>query len=530
MKVSATDLSEPVVANSKQVLLFSGEATHPTYYSTVHGAIESGFREADRLINIYNNPEILRTKVLIVGAGLAGLGAADAFIDAGFSDFLMVESQEDAGGRIKTDLSKHGCFDVGAQWIHGTDNPIYNIAKKHNLLSPITSEEGLGMYVRDDGLVIENDLVKQADFEVGKILEECEHFVDAVDYPKSIGHYLDEKFAKYREKSSDLSDSVSGQKLELLDWHVRFQLIDNSCFNLKELSAREWGKYSCPGSDGQAHINLAHGYKTIVQVILSRFPRGKLKFNCPVTHVKWMNLLNNIKVYCEDQLIIYCDHIIVTASLGVLKHCASTLFEPPLPSNLSKTIECMGFNGGIGKIFLVFENKWWKTEGFQLLWRQDTVLTGIRRWTRYISGFDLVLNQPNALLGWVGGQGVLMMENLSEEDVGIHCVDLLRSFLKMDDIPYPTKVIRSQWTTNPWIRGGYSYTSTQCDTLKLGPSNLSEPVVDRDVPRIFLAGEACHPNHFSTTHGAFQSGQNQAKVILDYIKEMSKYKYFRSSI
>lgn len=87
---------------------------------------------------------------------------------------------------------------------------------------------------------------------------------------------------------------------------------------------------------------------------------------------------------------------------------------------------------------------------------------------------------------------------------------------------------RSQWTTNPWIRGGYSYTTTQCDILKLGPSNLSEPVVHQGVPRILLAGEACHPNHFSTTHGAFQSGQNQAKVILDY--EMSKYRYFRSSI
>ncbi|KAJ8927282.1 hypothetical protein NQ314_020285, partial [Rhamnusium bicolor] len=34
-------------------VVFAGEATHPYYFSTVHGAIESGYREADRIISIY---------------------------------------------------------------------------------------------------------------------------------------------------------------------------------------------------------------------------------------------------------------------------------------------------------------------------------------------------------------------------------------------------------------------------------------------------------------------------------------------
>ncbi|CAG9766299.1 unnamed protein product [Ceutorhynchus assimilis] len=39
--------------DGKLTLLFAGEATHPHYFSTVHGAIESGYREADRLIEVY---------------------------------------------------------------------------------------------------------------------------------------------------------------------------------------------------------------------------------------------------------------------------------------------------------------------------------------------------------------------------------------------------------------------------------------------------------------------------------------------
>ncbi|XP_060518709.1 spermine oxidase-like [Cylas formicarius] len=35
-------------------VLFAGEATHPHFYSTVHGAIETGYREAERILKLYN--------------------------------------------------------------------------------------------------------------------------------------------------------------------------------------------------------------------------------------------------------------------------------------------------------------------------------------------------------------------------------------------------------------------------------------------------------------------------------------------
>ncbi|XP_044746652.1 spermine oxidase-like [Coccinella septempunctata] len=46
-------LSEPVEGgDGKQRILFAGEATHPSRFSTVDGAIGSGFREGDRLVNM----------------------------------------------------------------------------------------------------------------------------------------------------------------------------------------------------------------------------------------------------------------------------------------------------------------------------------------------------------------------------------------------------------------------------------------------------------------------------------------------
>lgn len=51
MNVKARDLAEPL-QNSKQkkVVHFAGEATHEYFFSTVHGAIETGWREADRIL------------------------------------------------------------------------------------------------------------------------------------------------------------------------------------------------------------------------------------------------------------------------------------------------------------------------------------------------------------------------------------------------------------------------------------------------------------------------------------------------
>ncbi|XP_074041191.1 uncharacterized protein isoform X2 [Leptinotarsa decemlineata] len=504
---TAEDLAKPLKSKTgKETLLFAGEATSETRYSTVHGAIETGYREAGRLIEMVP----IHKKIVIVGAGMAGLGAAYELTKLHFDDFLVIEAQEQPGGRVRAITVDGKPLDLGAQWLHGKENPLYDLALKHNLLTEIISEEGSGKYVRNDGVVFDEDLVDEVETEVERIIEECVAFLHEEIFPNSLGDFLFQKFAEYLESCDD-SDEEREMKLQLFDWHVRYQMIDNSCESLYKLSAKWWGTYLC--DDNSALSNLKNGFGSIVNVIVDQIPRDNIVYNTCLRNVRLEGPL--IKLTCDNRTVT-CDHLILTPSLGVLKDFNG--LDTVLTQSHNDAITNMGFHS-IGKIFLFFNEKWWDdVMGFQLLWGPEEGLEENERWVRNISGFDVIHGHPNCLLGWLGGSAVRVMETLSEQEVGAICVKVLRKFLVDYQVPDPSKVFRSKWLSNPWIKGSYCNITPECDKSGLGTNKLSEPVYVDGVPRILLAGEAVNVTHHSTTHGAYESGHQQASFLYNFIK------------
>ncbi|KAJ8957285.1 hypothetical protein NQ318_007849 [Aromia moschata] len=77
----------------------------------------------------------------------------------------------------------------------------------------------------------------------------------------------------------------------------------------------------------------------------------------------------------------------------------------------------------------------------------------------------------------------------------------------------------TRWFSNPWIKGSYCHITPECDHSGSVMDKLAQPVFVENVPRIILAGEAVHPSHYSTTHGAYESGLQQAALLYEYIME-----------
>ncbi|CRL05312.1 CLUMA_CG018144, isoform A [Clunio marinus] len=531
LETSACALARPLQdPYGKPVLLFAGEATSEHYYSTVHGAVEAGWREAARLTEFYQSSTTNKTKkfevydVIVLGGGLAGLGAGKVLKEANVK-FMILEGQDRVGGRINTvtcSKSKNGeeiRVDSGAQWLHGKNNELFKFAEKCNLIHDVLSEEAEGDYIREDGMKFDEYFVKKIDFKIGQILEECEALVElknveGVKFPASLEEYLTEKFTDFVENME--SNEEKELAYQLLDWHKRFQIIDNACMKFNEISAKCWGNYSFNGESCQTHINVKGGMSEIVDKLKTLLEKN-FRLNQNVQLIHWKNDQQpGIVVLCKDGSKYVTNRLICTFSLGVLKESHLELFSPSLPTAQQEAIEAIGY-GTINKIFLHFKQKWWNDDwkGLQLIWKTNNN----SHWTNYISGFDVINSEPkNTLLGWIGGQGAIDIEKLSDEDIIAECMKLLRKFIKRENLPEPDDFYCSRWNQNKFIRGAYSFTSTKCDHLQNWEKTLSKPIIF-DCPEnrknvILLAGEACHEQYFSTVHGAFLSGIEQAENIL----------------
>ena len=70
------------------------------------------------------------SKIIIIGAGVSGVGAANKLLENGFSDVVILEASDRIGGRVHSVPFGSGTIDLGAQWISG-ENVVYEMMKDH---------------------------------------------------------------------------------------------------------------------------------------------------------------------------------------------------------------------------------------------------------------------------------------------------------------------------------------------------------------------------------------------------------------
>lgn len=139
-------LSEPVDGR----FVVCADATNPTAPSMVHGAAAEGVRGAQWAI------ERGARRVIVIGAGAAGLGAAGELAAAGV-DVLLLEARHRPGGRVHTvELGTRGdgtavAVDAGAAWLQQW--PTNGLARRVELLGlpTVASDFGASMAASPGG-------------------------------------------------------------------------------------------------------------------------------------------------------------------------------------------------------------------------------------------------------------------------------------------------------------------------------------------------------------------------------------------
>ena len=98
--------------------------------------------DAERQQPFHKRAKTRRTKVLILGAGVAGITAAKTLQENGVEDFLILEAQDYIGGRFKQRSFAGVNLEEGANWIHyaeDKENPLWELKQKYNLRGVFTN-------------------------------------------------------------------------------------------------------------------------------------------------------------------------------------------------------------------------------------------------------------------------------------------------------------------------------------------------------------------------------------------------------
>ncbi|XP_030841839.1 peroxisomal N(1)-acetyl-spermine/spermidine oxidase [Strongylocentrotus purpuratus] len=289
--------------------------------------------------------------------------------------------------------------------------------------------------------------------------------------------------------------------------------------------AADFGEYK----EILGNVTFADGYNQFVETFLKNIPPESLVFSKPVQQVAWNHVKEDnskgkpITITCTDGDKFEADYVINTTSLGYLKENARTMFCPPLPTPKLDLISRMGF-GTAGKIWLEYKTPFWAENwgGIYLVWDakpRDVLVDEFKEkeWYKHFYAIHSIQDKPKLLMVWMYGRSAEYIETLDNDTIAKTLTGVLREFLKNPTIPVPEQVHKTQWHSNPYVRGSYSYVAAGSCGADIDA--LAEPVYvpgknGLDQPAICFAGEATHRTFYSTTHGAMLSGQREAERII----------------
>lgn len=429
------------------------------------------------------------TRVIVIGAGVAGLSAAATLQDAG-AEVTVIEARDRIGGRIWTDRTLNGIpLDLGASWVHGTrGNPLTALADQQNIRRAETDAENIIAYYPDGTQLSEQDIEDYfALFEdiMDRVVRDAE-FRDT-DEPLIDG---------YRRA---LKDQIEDEELTSVDVQVLESIFNSQIEHELAGSGKKLSTWWHDEAEafGGADVLFPTGYDWLPQYLAEGL---QIRYATPVDAITYD--ANGVRVTGGDE-VFDADYCIVTVPLGVLKQ-NRILFEPALPQSKQEAISRLDM-GVLNKLYLQFERAFWDTDTD---WISYTDPEQLGQWSEFIN-MQNAINQPILLCFNAADYGS-EIERLSDSELVESALSTLR-VMYGDDIPEPIGFLRTAWHRDPYAFGSYSYYpvgSNPDDREKLAASVA-------DV--LYFAGEATRQDHPATVHGALLSGFDTAEQLLNQL-------------
>ncbi|KAL4254130.1 FAD/NAD(P)-binding domain superfamily protein [Pleurotus pulmonarius] len=476
----------------------------------LHGLLVSGFfllflnAEVLAVAQAENHPGTKsHSRILILGGGVAGITAARTLHRNGFHDFLIIEARDEIGGRLRSHtFGEDTTVELGANWVQGTQmgdgpsNPIWDLARKHNVRTVFNDYSSITTY-DESGPANYTSIINDAIENTDKISELAGKRVarNLVDLNARAGYSL--VGAKPQSAHDKVAEYFS------FDW----EYADTP--SASSLAAAGLVRVSQDAFSDENRLSIdQRGFKALITEEAKEFLRpSQLLLDSTVRTIRYTR--SGVQVTLSNGTSISGDYVLCTFSLGVLQNDDVT-FKPRLPDWKMEAIQSMTMTT-YTKIFLKFPHKFW--------FNTEMGLFADKERGRYPVWQSL--DHPKFL----NNSGILFVtvtyseriEALPDQQVQSEVMEVLHSMFPKTNIPSPSDFFFPRWHSDPLYRGSYS--NWPASFTRDHHDNLRASVGVRECERLWFAGEATSFKYFGFLHGAYMEGLSVTQEMITHIHQ-----------
>jgi monoamine oxidase len=426
-------------------------------------------------------------RVIVVGAGIAGLTVANALAHCGV-ECVVVEARDRIGGRLHTVDLAGSAVDLGGSWIH---TPIGNPMR--------TFAEQVGVTCRSA-----NPLPGLAGFDGGEARRLSADEVAAIigiqyeAFPQAVGCLRDE-LGPAASAADGIEAFVARADLQpVMARRVRqalHALVEAESADLAQRQSLRWMWNEIEYGGHFFGDAPAGGYGRLVEAMATGV---HVRAGTEVAEVT--RSATGVRVRCSDGTSEEGTHVVVTVPLGVLKRGAPT-FSPALPADRLAAIARLGF-GRYEKVALRFDEPFWRAAGVPnlVIFPRDPGDPAV-----WIMGQDAFGGGP-VLSCQIFHSAAGQLLGVAPEVAAGRVLAMLAEVIG-EPVPAPTAVAVTSWASDPYSGGAYSHIppgASPADADLLG-----EPIGGR----LLFAGEHTQSARMAYADGAMTSGIREAKRL-----------------
>jgi monoamine oxidase len=420
-------------------------------------------------------------KVIVVGAGIAGIAAARRLQTAGF-EVMVLEARDRIGGRIWTDTSLGFPLDLGASWIHGvTNNPIFKIARDNTIETSITDYDNSAVFEKNIGWLDDETVTAMEDL-LGEVVEGTDTLREELESDLSLREGLNRVIQTLDLSPKELMRLEAALNTNL-EHEYATSLSQLSLFYFDNAEAFDGNDVLFPGGYNQISTFLSTGLDIRLGHIVH-----EIRYDISGVHV------------VTNQGTFEADYTVVTLPLGVLK-VGSVKFAPALPREKLNAIAALEM-GVLNKTYLHFPTTFWQ-EDIELF---NYISNETGQWAEWLN-LHYYTNKA-VLLGFNAADFGREIESYGDAEIIEHAMTALRT-MHGTNIPNPRNYLVSRWASDPFALGSYSF-------LPVGSSpDMLDALASSVDDKLFFAGEATSRDYQATVHGAYLSGLRAAEEIME---------------